>query len=138
MASSTKEAMKLAKEKLAMANSKRRARDKAANDKRKITVAGSAYLMGRMVNDPESMLSKIPELFGSRMLTLAVAGMAAGEYIDGTAGDIAEGIGEAAMVIGLFQLGSGADVSGVGADGRPERDELPEWTDGGEDGIVDM
>lgn len=139
MASTTKEAMRIAREKLAVANQRRRQRDKAANDKRKITVAGSSYLLGRMSQDPESMLSKVPELFGSRMLTLAIAGMVAGEYVDGVAGDVAEGIGEAAMAIGLYQLGAGQDVSGdVGLDGRPERDEIPEWTDGGEGAIRDL
>lgn len=124
------------------ANARRRQKEDRANMTRKVSGLVGAYALGYLNKpgeDGKPRIEMIPELFGSRLTTVAVLGLAVGEY-GGKAGmiaDVAEGVGEAAAHVALYQYGSGAeDVAGGDlADGL--RDQLPGW--GGEDeadGIV--
>ena len=126
----TKKARDAARTATSAALARRRAADKRSAMTRRVSGLGGSYLLGRMA--ASGTLERIPTVFGlPRLAVVGVLGFVAGEYVSGTAGDALEGLGDAALAIAAYQMGSGAQVAGddiVSGDGQ-----LPEWTEGGDE-----
>lgn len=134
MSQLTKRARDAARTATSAALARRRAADKRSAMTRRVSGLGGAYVLGRMAQS--GGLERIPTIFGlPRLAVIGAVGFIAGEYVSGTAGDALEGVGDAALAVAAYQMGSGATVAGD--DFVSGADELPEWSEGGDDDVLD-
>jgi len=106
----------------------KRAREKAAEGRRmavrRASTAGAGFIIGSM--ERSGALESIPQIAGvPRMVILAGVGVVGGMYAKGAIGDALDGLGDAALAIGAYQLGNSGSVSGAETviDDVPELDE---------------
>ncbi len=78
---------------------------------RRASTAGAGFIIGSM--ERSGALESIPQIAGvPRMVVLAGVGVVGGMYAKGAIGDALDGLGDAALAIGAYQLGSSGSVSG--------------------------
>lgn len=94
----------------ASANSARkRAREGRSEMKRRATLAGSAFVLGKL--EQSGMLERIPTVAGiPRTIMAGVIAGVAGQFVKGTAGDVLDGIADSAIAITGYQWGKGESV----------------------------
>lgn len=95
----------------AASNARKRAREGRSKMKRRATLGVAAFALGKA--EASGFLDRIPQPMGLPRITLVgIGAAAAGEFMSGTAGDVADGIADAALAITGYQWGKGQQVAG--------------------------
>jgi hypothetical protein len=125
---STKAQRLLASAKRSASNARKKAKQDRSAAVRKVAVVGGGYAIGKAVAN--GAIENVPTIFGiPRLAVLAGVTMLAAEYVPGTAGDVAEGIGDAALAIAGYQKGLGDEVSGASAEVVREHERVAGYLD---------
>lgn len=79
--------------------------------RRRATLGAAAFMLGKA--EQSGMLERLPTVFGMpRTIVAGVIAGVAGQFVSGTAGDILDGVADAAIAVTGYKWGQGGEVAG--------------------------
>lgn len=103
-----------------LANIRSRSRINEAEARRSGAALAAGFTLGAM--EKAGTLAQVPDMFGlPKTVTIAIVSKLAAGYASGDMSDYANGVGDAAGVVALYQFGKGETVDGMVAGATPPR-----------------